>query len=94
MPCCQPPQAFRDTLLISDGFSCRFQAQHGAGRWAMHPAEVLLMARQLAGNRPEPAPERRYLEPAATPGVGAAVAAGALAAGLAAAVWFAARPRA
>ncbi|HEY6433312.1 MAG TPA: FAD-linked oxidase C-terminal domain-containing protein [Acetobacteraceae bacterium] len=59
----------RDTLLISDGFSCRYQLQHGAGRWAMHPAEVILLARQMHGELPEQVPERTYLEPPARPGL-------------------------
>ncbi len=83
-----------DALLISDGFSCRFQTDHGAGRWAMHPAEVLLMARQTAGNMPRTVPERRYVEPPAKPGAAPAVAAGAAVAGLALAAWMAARRRA
>ncbi len=84
-----------DALLISDGFSCRFQTEHGAGRWAMHPAEVLLMARQMAGNVPEKVPERRYLEPPAKPAPGtAAVATGAIAAGVALVAWLVTRQRA
>ncbi len=82
-----------ETLLISDGFSCRFQTEHGAGRWAMHPAEVLLMARQAAGNLPETVPEKRYMEPAAKPELAALAAAGAFA-GAALAAWLALRPRA
>lgn len=33
-----------DTLIISDGFSCREQVRHGTGRRAFHLAEVLRMA--------------------------------------------------
>ena len=84
----------QDALLISDGFSCRFQAEHGAGRWAMHPAEVILMARQMAGKVPEKVPERRYMDPPAKPAPGTtAAAAGALAAGVALAAWLVSRPR-
>jgi Fe-S oxidoreductase len=54
-----------ETLLISDGFSCRYQIEHGAGRWAMHPAEVILMARQMEGRLPAHVPERHYREAAA-----------------------------
>jgi hypothetical protein len=42
--------------------------KHGAGRWAMHPVEVIAMAREMAGNVPATVPEERYLEPAAKPG--------------------------
>jgi Fe-S oxidoreductase len=42
-----------DTLMISDGFSCRYQMKHGAGRWALHPAEVILMALHQQGSSPE-----------------------------------------
>ncbi len=58
----------RGTLMISDGFSCRYQMKHGAGRWAMHPAEAILLARQLRGDAPAEDAEQHYLEPAATPG--------------------------
>ncbi len=85
----------KDALVISDGFSCRLQVQHGAGRWAMHPAEVLLMARQAGGNLPREVPERRYLEAGAKPGATAALAgAGALAASVALGVWLGTRGRA
>ena len=30
-----------DTLIVADGFSCRQQILHGAGRHALHPVEVL-----------------------------------------------------
>ena len=33
-----------DTLIIADGFSCREQIRHGAGRHALHPVEVLELA--------------------------------------------------
>ena len=33
-----------DTLIVSDGFSCREQIQQGAGRRAMHLAEVVQLA--------------------------------------------------
>jgi hypothetical protein len=72
-----------ETLMISDGFSCRFQMKHGAGRWAMHPAEVILMARQMQGRVPRDVPEARYLEPGAKPGLRDAATLGALAAGVA-----------
>lgn len=37
-------EAQRDTLIITDGFSCREQIMHGTRRKAMHLAEVLQMA--------------------------------------------------
>ena len=33
-----------DTLIVSDGFSCREQIQQGTGRKAMHLAEVMQLA--------------------------------------------------
>src|SRR6185437_8380922 len=33
-----------DTLIVADGFSCREQIRHGAGRNALHPAELLALA--------------------------------------------------
>jgi ABC-type antimicrobial peptide transport system ATPase subunit len=33
-----------DTMIIADGFSCREQIHHGAGRYALHPVEVLDLA--------------------------------------------------
>jgi len=71
-----------DVLMISDGFSCRYQMKHGAGRWAMHPAEVVAMARETSGYVPEQVPEERYLEPEAKPGSRDALTAGVLAAGI------------
>ena len=65
-----------DTLVIADGFSCRQQIKDGAGRWAMHPAEVIALALETHGALPREIPERRYLEDAATPNKGAFVAAG------------------
>jgi hypothetical protein len=53
----------RDTLMISDGFSCRFQMKHGAGRWALHPAETILLAREARGATAVEDMETRYLEP-------------------------------
>jgi Fe-S oxidoreductase/FAD/FMN-containing dehydrogenase len=37
-------EAERDTLVISDGFSCREQIMHGTRRHGMHVAEVIQMA--------------------------------------------------
>jgi FAD/FMN-containing dehydrogenase/Fe-S oxidoreductase len=74
-------KASREALVIAEGFSCRQQIEHGAGRWPMHPAEVLALAIEARGKLPEQVPERRYLEPPAQPGIGAAVVAAGLLAG-------------
>jgi Fe-S oxidoreductase len=34
-------QAAADTVIVAAGISCREQIAHGAGRVALHPAEVL-----------------------------------------------------
>jgi Fe-S oxidoreductase len=75
--------AAQDTLVIADGFSCRQQIKDGAGRLAMHPAEVLALGLEAPEARRETDPARRYREPAAKPGA-AAWTAGAVAVGLAA----------
>jgi Fe-S oxidoreductase len=41
-----------DALVIADGFSCRSQVKQGAGREALHTAQVLALA-QKAQDRPE-----------------------------------------
>jgi FAD/FMN-containing dehydrogenase/Fe-S oxidoreductase len=43
--------ADRDTLIVSDGFSCRQQIAHGTLRRGMHLAEVLHMALKASGSR-------------------------------------------
>jgi Fe-S oxidoreductase len=83
-------KAAADQIIIADGFSCRQQIRHGTGRWAMHPVEVIALALESRGALPLKVPERRYLEPAATPGRGAVIAGLAVGLGLAlslAAVW-------
>ena len=37
-------KAAADTLIVSDGFSCREQIEQGTGRKALHLAEVMQMA--------------------------------------------------
>ncbi|HEY6321553.1 MAG TPA: hypothetical protein VJA16_08365, partial [Thermoanaerobaculia bacterium] len=37
-------EAAADTLIIADGFSCREQIAQGAGRSALHLAQVLQLA--------------------------------------------------
>jgi hypothetical protein len=44
-------QAAPDTLIVSDGFSCREQIRQLTGRRAFHVAEVLQLAGQLAVTR-------------------------------------------
>lgn len=48
----------RDTLVITDGFSCREQIMHGTPRHAMHLAEVI----QMALHQPLPARRSKYVE--------------------------------
>jgi hypothetical protein len=75
-------EADRDTLVISDGFSCREQIMHGTRRHGMHLAEVI----QMALHQP-PARRKTYIETGwvqeepSYPLVTAAAAAGLLAVG-------------
>lgn len=48
----------RDTLVITDGFSCREQIMHGTPRHAMHLAEVI----QMAMHQPLPTRKSKYIE--------------------------------
>ena len=50
-------QAAPDTLIVSDGFSCREQIMHGTTRHGMHLAEVI----QMALHQPLP-PPKKYIE--------------------------------
>ena len=50
-------EADRDTLIISDGFSCREQIMHGTRRHGMHLAEVI----QMALHQPL-APKKKFIE--------------------------------
>lgn len=45
-------EADDDTLIVSSGFSCREQIQHGTGRVAIHPAQVVQMALRQHARRP------------------------------------------
>lgn len=47
-----------DTLIVSDGFSCREQIMHGTRRHGMHLAEVI----QMALRQPLPPRKRRFIE--------------------------------
>jgi FAD/FMN-containing dehydrogenase/Fe-S oxidoreductase len=76
-------KAGRDTLIITDGFSCREQIMHGTPRHALHLAEVM----QMAFRQPLDARRKKYVEsgfvqePASYPVLTAAVGAGLLLAG-------------
>jgi FAD/FMN-containing dehydrogenase/Fe-S oxidoreductase len=49
------------TLIVTDGFSCRSQIEHGSERGALHIAQVLQMALREGPNGPAtPEPEQRY----------------------------------
>ncbi len=49
--------ADRETLIITDGFSCREQIMHGTPRHAMHLAEVIQM-----GLHQPPSRKKKYIE--------------------------------
>ena len=78
-----------DTLIIADGFSCREQIRHGAGRYALHPVEVLELAlkneRVTAAGEIE---ERLRQPPATVEPVPAAAALAAIAAAGGLALWL------
>ena len=38
-----------DALVIGDGFSCRSQVKQGAGRQALHTAQVIALAQRAQG---------------------------------------------
>jgi hypothetical protein len=81
-----------NTLVIADGFSCREQIRHGAGRNALHPVEVLDLALRRAQITSARAVEERRQQPAATvqpAGAIAALAAAAVAGGVA--LWLGTR---
>jgi hypothetical protein len=41
--------ASRDTLIVSDGFSCREQIRQATGRHAIHLAQAIQLARGTGG---------------------------------------------
>ena len=47
LPACRRAEA--DAIIAADGFSCRHQIEHGAGRRALHVARVLQMALPQTG---------------------------------------------
>ncbi len=55
-------EASPHTLLLTDGFSCRSQIEHGSDRSALHLAQVIQMALREGPNGPSaPHPERRLI---------------------------------
>ncbi len=53
--------ASEHTLIVTDGFSCRSQIEHGSDRGTLHLAQVIQMAMHEGPNGPAtPRPERRY----------------------------------
>jgi len=79
-------EAAKDTLIVSDGFSCHEQIAQTTDRQPLHLAEVLDMAMAQSAHRaPDEYPERAYVPPHArdaSMSPAAAVAIGAVAAGL------------
>ena len=54
-------EASPHTLILTDGFSCRSQIEHGSNRGALHLAQVVQMALREGPNGPSLArPEVRY----------------------------------
>ncbi|MVN93090.1 FAD-binding and (Fe-S)-binding domain-containing protein [Mucilaginibacter aquatilis] len=54
-------EAAKETLVITDGFSCREQIEQGTDREALHTAQVLQMAlKQQGHNKNEAYPEKPY----------------------------------
>jgi Fe-S oxidoreductase len=71
-------RAAADTLIVTDGFSCKTQIEQGAGKHALHVAEVIRLAQGERAAQPRPSAARRGMRAAALT-VGVALAAGALA---------------
>lgn len=82
--------AEKDTLIITDGFSCKTQIEHATDRRALHTGQVIKMAMDYGESGPEgDYPERHYpdvvldgngkVPRAAAIGAGAALAGGAVA---------------
>ncbi|MGH9581482.1 MAG: FAD-binding and (Fe-S)-binding domain-containing protein, partial [Bryobacteraceae bacterium] len=75
-------EAARDTLIVSDGFSCREQIMHGTRRHGMHIAEVIQMALHQPLRPPKKYIETGWVqEEPAYPALTAAAGIGLLAAG-------------
>ncbi|MGZ3846918.1 MAG: FAD-binding oxidoreductase, partial [Flavisolibacter sp.] len=55
--------AAKETIIISDGFSCREQIEQETERKGMHLAQVLQMAlRETNGHQTDLLPEKRYVD--------------------------------
>ncbi|HLI60552.1 MAG TPA: FAD-linked oxidase C-terminal domain-containing protein [Solirubrobacteraceae bacterium] len=62
------------TLIVTDGFSCRSQNEHGSDRIALHLSQVVQMALRDGPNGPiVPRPERAYAVPPTLPAVARSV---------------------
>lgn len=61
--------AARDTIILTDGFSCKTQIEQGSNRRALHLATVIAMGMedQDSPNRRLSEPEHRYPQPIARP---------------------------
>jgi Fe-S oxidoreductase len=54
-------EASPHTLILTDGFSCRTQIEHGSGRRPLHLAQAIQMALRSGPSSPSTIPpERRY----------------------------------
>jgi Fe-S oxidoreductase len=54
-------EASDSTLIVTDGFSCRSQIEHGTNRSSLHLAQVVQMALRQGPNGPANAPPERAL---------------------------------
>jgi Fe-S oxidoreductase len=54
--------AANDTLIMTDGFSCRTQIEQGTDRYALHSAQVLQLALHEGVNGPAGRPEQNAVE--------------------------------
>jgi hypothetical protein len=68
-----------DTLVVTDGFSCKTQIEQGTGIQALHVAEVLRIANGERSASPQPSRKRRAARAGALAAGALAVAGGALA---------------
>jgi Fe-S oxidoreductase len=56
-------EASPHTLILTDGFSCRSQIEHGSTRTSLHLAQVIQMAMRAGPNGPAlPRPESSYVQ--------------------------------
>jgi FAD/FMN-containing dehydrogenase/Fe-S oxidoreductase len=54
-------EASEDTIILTDGFSCRHQIEHGSERRALHLAEILAMALRDGPGGPSLSPPEQHL---------------------------------